>query len=124
MQSEILEAVNCNRTYIAKNVRLNASFNSKIADFKDMPMGSVQIIWRGVTGVFNGEIKLFASILPEDDSLFDGGEIDGAVLPISSANGNQLWVRERLGFRFLQARFTPNSISDGFIDIVALGKKS
>ncbi len=122
--SEVLNTTNCNRTYIAKDIALTSSFYSKIADFKDMPMGSIQIFWRSVTGTLDGQITLYASNLHEDDTFFDGGELDGAVIPITSANGNRIWLRERLAFRYLQARFVPNGITGGTVDIVALGKKS
>lgn len=122
--TEVLSAVNCNRTYIAKDIPLASNFSSKIADFRDMPMGSVQIVWRNVTGTFDGQVTLFASNLPEDDSYFDGGEIDGGVMTVASANGNSIWLRERLAFRYLQARFVKNGITGGTIDIIALGKKT
>lgn len=122
--STILDATNCNRTYIAKNVPLTSNFNSKIADFRDMPMGSVQLVWKNVTGTLDGKVVLYASNLHEDDSFFDGGEIDGAIMPVDSANGNRMWIRDRLSFRYLQARFTQNGITGGTLDIIALGKKS
>ncbi len=122
--SEVLNATNCNRTYIAKDVSLASNFFSKIADFKDMPMGSIQVVWKNVTGTLDGQITLYSSNLPEDDSFFDGGEIDGAVIPVDSANGNRMWLRERLAFRYLQARFVKNGVTGGTVDIIALGKKT
>ncbi len=122
--TEILKAVNCNRTYIAKDVPLTADFYSKIADFLDMPIGAIQIFWRNVTGSFDGEITLHSSLIAENDSDFDGGEIDGAIIPIVSANGNRMWLRDRLAFRYLQARCVKNSITGGTLDIIAYGKKS
>lgn len=122
--SEILAATNCNRTYIAKDLSLAADFHSKIADFRDMPMGSIQVLWRNVTGTLDGEISLHCSNLPEDDSFFDGGDIDGGIIPIDSASGSRMWLRDRLAFRYLQARFTKNGITGGTVDIIALGKKS
>lgn len=124
MPSLILDTTNCNRTYLEIGKPASADFYSKIADFRDMPMGSVQVVWRNLTGSFDGEIRLYASNLPEDDSFFDGGEIDGAIIPINSASGNRMWIRDRLGFRYLQARFVKNGITGGEIDIVGLGKKS
>lgn len=120
----IVLTTNCNRSYAEKDKSLSADFVSNIVDFKDMPMGSVQLVWRNVTGVLTGEVKLYGSILHEDPSLFDGGEIDGAVFSIGTANGNQLWSRDRLAFRYLQARYSKGGITGGTIDIVALGKKS
>ena len=120
----ILNTTNCNRTYLAKDQPLTADFSSNIADFKDMPMGSVQLVWKDVTGTLDGQAILYASNLHEDTAFFDGGEIDGAAINIDSANGNQIWLRDRLAFRYLQVRFTKNGITGGTMDIVALGKKS
>jgi hypothetical protein len=122
--SVVVCATNCNRTYIAKDKSLGSNFYSSIADFKDMPMGSIQVVWSDVVGTFDGQIVLYCSNLHESDSLFDGGEIDGAIIPINSENGNCMWLRDRLAFRYLQARFTKNGIVSGTVDIIAYGKKS
>ena len=86
-------------------------------------MGSVQIIWSGITGTPNGFIKLFASNIP-NDAAFDGCEIDGAIFSLNQTSGSRIWIRDRLAFRYLQARFTKVGITGGSIDIIALGKKS
>lgn len=122
--TEILRATNCNRTYLAKGISLANNFSSDIADFADMPMGSVQLIWRNVTGTPNGIVTLYCSNLPEEEWFFDGGEINGAVYNINSAQGGNIWLRERLAFRYLQARYVKNGIAGGTLDIVALGKKT
>lgn len=89
-----------------------------------MPTGSVQIVWKNVTGILNGTFTLYASNLHEDDSFFDGGEIDGAIIPIAGVNGNRIWLRDRLAFRYLQVRFVANGVTGGTVDIIALGKKT
>jgi len=119
----IVEATNCNRTYAAKAKSLAAAFKSDIIDFKDMPMGSVHIFWRDVTGTLTGEFKLYASNIPED-AAFDDNPIDGAVIVMHNSLGSRLWIRDRLAFRYAQVRYEPNGTTGGDCDIVAIGKKS
>jgi hypothetical protein len=119
----IVEATNCNRTYAAKAKSLAVGFSSDIIDFKDMPMGSIHVFWRSVTGAFDGEFKIYASNIP-DDAAFTDNEIDGAVIVIHNANGSRLWIRDRLAFRYAQVRYVPNGVTAGEVDLVAIGKKS
>lgn len=120
----IVEATNCHRAYAAKDQSLAANFHSSIIDFKDMPMGSIQMIWTGITGTPGGAFAIFASNLP-DDSSFDDGEIDAcAALTVHAASGSRIWIRDRLAFRYAQVRWTKAGELGGTVSIVALGKKS
>ena len=121
----ILQATNCNRTYAAYLKSMAGDFDSDVIDFVDMPIGSVQILWAGGTGTPNGQVKLYASNFP-DLSTFDptGTEIDGAVMTLDAASGSRIWLRDRLAFRYLLARYTANGATGGAISIMALGKKS
>lgn len=98
------------------------AFNSEVIDFKDMPMGSVQIRWTGATGVLNGTFKVHASNFPED-ATFDGNDLAPS-FPLDASTGSPIWIRERIGFRYAQVRFTPGGVTGGLCDIVAIGKKS
>lgn len=117
-----VEATNCHRAYAAKGQSLAGSFSSSIIDFKDMPMGSVQIKWTGATGTLNGTFKVYASNLPED-ATFDGNDLKPS-FPLDAASGAPIWIRERLGFRYAQIRFFAGGVSGGTCDIIAIGKKS
>lgn len=121
----IVEATNCNRTYAAKGRSLASDFTSDVIDFKDMPMGSVQILWDGIVGALDGTWKIYCSNLP-DISSFDaaGTLIDGAEITPHGASGARMWLRDRLGFRYALLRWTAGSVTAGNCDIIALGKKS
>ena len=112
-----------NRIYLAKDVSLASDFYSDIADFRDMPMGAVQIVWTGATGTLDGLMKFHASLLPYEPT-FDGCEIDDGFWVINEASSARLWIRQSLGFRFLQARYTANGCTSGTMDIIAHGKKT
>lgn len=122
----IVEATNCHRAYAAQGQALDGNFESKVIDFKDMPMGSIQVSWSGIVGTFSdAAFKIYASNLPEVSSFDpDGTEIDGATIIPHAAAGSRIWIRDRLSFRYALIRFTKGSISAGQCDIVALGKKS
>lgn len=121
----ILEATNVNRSYAAKAQPLNADFASLVIDFKDMPMGSIHAVWAGVTGVLDGQFKIYASDFPEISSFdLDGTQIDGGEFVIHNNNGSRIWIRDRLSFRYALVRYTANGVTGGTVDIVALGKKS
>lgn len=121
-----IEATNCHRAYATKDEDASSNFNSQVIDFKDSPMGSIQFFWRDLVGSLdNSSFQLYASNLP-DVSSFDlvGTEIDcGEIIP-HAANGSAIWIRDRIGFRYLMARWTAGDVVDGQIDIIAIGKKS
>jgi hypothetical protein len=119
----IVHATDCNRAFAAKGFSLGADFRSHIVDFKDMPMGSIQLLWSGAAGTLDGKFEIFASNIPEDP-WFDDNPIDGAVMPVDAPNGGGMWLRDRLAFRYAQVRYTAGGTTAGVVDIVALGKKS
>jgi hypothetical protein len=121
--SLVKPATAVNRIYLAQGLSLGSDFRSDIADFRDMPMGAVQIVWTGATGTLDGRMQFHASLLPEE-STFDGCEIDDGFWILDEASSARLWIRQSLGFRFLQARYTANGCTGGTIDIIAHGKKS
>lgn len=120
------EATNCHRAYAAKDADASLNFESEVIDFKDSPMGSVHIFWRGLSGsLVNSSFQLFASNLPDVQSFDpDGTEIDGSEIEPHAADGSRIWIRDRLGFRYLMVRWTAGDVVDGEIDIIAIGKKS
>jgi len=121
----IIEATNVHRAYAAKSKPLNADFNSHVIDFRDMPMGSIQFVWSGITGDITGQFKIYASNFPEISSFdIDGTEIDGSAFTIHNLNGSRIWIRDRLAFRYALIRYVCNTTIDGIIDIIAIGKKS
>lgn len=117
-----VEATNCHRAFAAKAQSLAAAFHSQIIDFKDMPHGSIQAKWSGATGTLDGEFKIYASNYPED-ATFDGNDIACATFIVNSAAHAPIWIREGLGFRYAQVRYTPNGVSGGSCEIIAIGKK-
>lgn len=120
-----IEATNINRSYAAKAQSLAADFTSAVIDFRDMPMGSIQAKWAGVTGTLTGTFVVLASNFPEVDS-FDpeGCRIDGAEWTIHAANGSRIWLRDRLAFRYALVVYTAEGTTGGSVDIVAIGKKT
>lgn len=121
----IIEATNVNRSYAAKGQALAANFESLVIDFKDMPMAAIHAIWAGVTGVLDGQFKIYASNFPEVTSFdLDGTQIDGGEFVLHNANGSRIWIRDRLSFRYALIRYTANGVTGGTVDIVAIGKKS
>ena len=121
----IIEATNCHRSYAAKQVSLATAFASSVIDFKDMPLGSIHIFWSGIVGDLDGVFKVYASNVPDLSSFdVDGTEIDGASIVPHNASGSRIWIRDRIGFRYALVRWTPNSITAGTGDIIAIGKKT
>lgn len=121
----VIQAKNCNRSYAAKNKSMSMDFISDVIDFHDMPMGSIQIIWSGVAGALDCSFKLYASNLPEVSSFdIDGTEIDGSEIIPHNNDGCRIWIRDRIGFRYVMIRYTKNGTTDGSVDILAYGKKS
>lgn len=120
----IIDTTNCHRAYITKDVAMNAVHKSHIADFRDMPMGSVQVVWTGAAGTsIDGSVQFYGSNLPEEWT-FDDNPLECAEILVAATQGAKLWIRERIGFRYLQARYTPGNIVAGSLSIIALGKKS
>jgi hypothetical protein len=120
-----VEATNCNRSFAAKDQALASSFNSLVIDFKDMPLGSIQFIWSGIIGTIDGTFKIYASNRPEVATFDpDGTEIDGSSFVPHNASGSRIWIRDRIGFRYALVRWTPNGVTAGTVDIIAMGKKS
>jgi hypothetical protein len=117
-----LDATNTNRAFFAKDEALSSAFSSPIADFRDMPMGSVQVVWQGAAGT-TGAFTLHASNFPEI-STFDDNAIPCSEIIIDKEAGSHLWVYERLAFRYMQLRYTPNGETTGVFSAIALGKKS
>ena len=115
---------NCNRAYAAKNMPLDADFDSLVIDFKEMPMGSIQTIWRAAVGS-GGLFNVYASNLP-DVASFDpeGSLIDGSEWTVHNADGGRIWIRDRLAFRYALMRYTAGSMTAGNVDIIAIGKRT
>lgn len=120
-----VEATNCHRAYAVQGQSLGVNFVSSVVDFKDMPICAVQILWSGIVGSLDGVFRLYGSLLPDVSSFDpDGTEIDGSAITPHAASGSRLWIRDRVGFRYLLVRYAKASITSGVVDIVALGKKS
>jgi hypothetical protein len=120
-----LAATNCNRVFAAKAQSLAVDFVSEVIDFRDMPMGSVQARWVGVTGALTGAFTVLASNFPEVDSFdLEGCRIDGAEWTLHAVAGSRLWLRDRLAFRYALVAYKANGTTGGSVDLIALGKKS
>lgn len=120
----LIDATNCHRAYAADGVSLGADFVSHIIDFRDMPMGSIQMLWSGAVAL-SGTFRIYSSNIPEV-SAFDpaGTELENSSFALHAASGSRMWIRHRLAFRYALVRYTANGETGGTVDIVALGKKS
>jgi hypothetical protein len=117
---------NCNRAYAAQGQSLAADFTSQVIDFHEMPMGSIQAVWRGASGApLDGTFRIYVSNLPELET-FDpeGCLVAGAEFTVHNATGSRIWIRERIGFRYALVRYTAGNMSDGVVDLVAIAKRS
>ena len=121
----IVEATNCNRTYAEKQKSLADDFESAVIDFKDMPMGSIQFIWSGITGALDSVLKIYCSNTPELVGFDpDGTQIDGAEFSPHNTDGARIWIRDKVAFRYALVRYFKNGTTGGALDIIAIGKKS
>lgn len=121
----LIDATNCHRAYAADGVSLGADFVSHIIDFRDMPMGSIQIVWQGAGGAMDGEFTIHASNLPEESSFDeDGCVIECSEMTLGKASGSRIWIRDRLAFRYALVRYKANGTVGGTVEVIALGKKS
>jgi hypothetical protein len=94
--TKIIEATNCNRTVLAAAQPMTAAFNSAIADFKDMPLGAVQVLWTGAADG-PGQFRLYASLVPIE-SAFDDNEIPLSALEVDQETGTHLWTLDVRAF--------------------------
>jgi hypothetical protein len=121
----IIEATNCNRSYVEKAKTLASNFESNVIDFKDMPMGAIHFLWSNIVGAVDCTFKIYASNLPDISSFdVDGCLVDCGSFVVHNTNGSRIWIRDRLAFRYAMIRFEKNSVTSGSVDIIAIGKKS
>jgi len=98
---------------------------AQVIDFKDMPMGVIQLIWSGGTGALDGAARIYASAVPDLVGFdLDGTYVDCSEMTTDKAAGSKIWIRDRLSFRYALVRYTANGMTGGVVDIIALGKKS
>lgn len=119
-----LEAISTNRTYLKKDASMAADFDSVIADFKDMKVGSIQVKWSG-NDTFDGMVIVEASNVPEED-WFD--EVKGGTYILSddgtrSKRKTKLFNLGVIGFRYARVLYFKGTNTTGTINVIALGKK-
>jgi hypothetical protein len=101
---------------------IDTDFKSDIGDLREMTLGFVQVIYKD-NNLYDGYFQLFVSNIycnDGDDSMFAKY---GEPLDMDSSCGSIGWNLTRVGYRFIQIRFTKNNVSSGTARIIARGKK-
>ena len=101
---------------------LTSDFKSDVADFREMTMGFVQVIYKD-TDIYDGEFQLYVSNIycnDGDDSMF--AKYGEAIL-MDTTCGSVGWNLTKIGYRFGQVRFLKNNVFEGSCKIIARGKK-
>jgi hypothetical protein len=112
---------NVNRTVI-KEVSPNnmaSDFTSDIIDFRDMKVGSLQVLWEGANQT-DGYFQVFTSDFSEPDTFDD---MDGSREDVLTAKNSRVFNLGVLGFRYALVKWFHGSVTTGKCQIVAVGKK-
>lgn len=120
----IYTATNTHRLFaIPENTAMSGNHESHVIDFKDMPLGSVQVVWTGSDSTA-GEFKLYASNFSEANTFTEDNAIPLSEFVVTTAAGSKLWSYERLAFRYMMLKWIANGTSTGTMKAIALGKKT
>lgn len=120
----IYTATNTHRVFIIPvNTSMAADIDSHVIDFKDMPLGSVQVVWENCNSVI-GEFKLYASNFSEVETFTEDNSIPLSEYTVTAAGGSKLWSYERLAFRYMMLKWKANGTTAGSMKSIALGKKT
>lgn len=120
----IYTTTNTNRVYIIpENTGMHQDVESAVIDFRDMPLGSVQVVWIGANSTA-GEFKLYASNFSEADTFTEDNVIPLSDFVVTTLNGSKLWSYERLAFRYMMLKWAANGTTTGIMKAIALGKKT
>jgi hypothetical protein len=114
------DARNLQRSYLCQAAPLGVGFDSDVADFREMVIGSVQAWWSG-NDTTSGEIELWASNV-RDPAMF--ARIDGSLRNLDSPRNAWVWNLGVIGYRYLMMVYTPHTTTTGVLTAFATGKIS
>jgi hypothetical protein len=115
---------NTHRVFIiAEATAMAADVESVVIDFRDMPLGSVQVVWENADST-DGEFKLYASNFSEANTFTEDNAIPLSDFVVTSPSGSKLWSYERLAFRYMMLKWKSNGTSTGTMKAIAIGKKT
>jgi hypothetical protein len=125
--SEIFTARNIHRTRLkeATTNNMNADFISDVIDFKEMVVGSIQVMWDG-NNADDATIVVEATNFVEHENSFD--EIDCSEVTLDD-DGSKAQRKTKLfnlgiiGWRYARVKYFHGSNTTGSISVWALGKK-
>lgn len=100
---------------------MDVAFRSSVGDLKEMALGYIQAIYTG-NDATDGTFELFvaASFCGNDDHF---ARYPGGLLSMDASCGSIGWNIICAGYRFFQIRYTPNSVTTGDCEIIAIAKK-
>jgi hypothetical protein len=101
---------------------LDTNFHSDVGDLREMTLGFIQIIYNG-TAIYDGSFQIYISNIycnDGDDSMFAKY---GQPVTMDSQCGSIGWNMSKIGFRFIQIRYTKNNVFEGSCRISARGKR-
>ena len=115
-------ARNMQRAYLIDAAAGNMAegITSRVIDFKEMVIGSVQAVWAGADAQ-DGEITLWVSNLPDPATFVP---LDGGKRTLSVAPYSRMWQLGVIGYRYMMATYTPGANTMGTMFLFALGKIS
>jgi len=100
---------------------LASDFRSSVGDLKEMTHGFVQAFYSGYDN-FDGTFELFVSgfFCGNDDVM---SRYPCSAAPIDVGCSSLGWNLIAAGYRFIQIRYTANSVTTGTVTIKAIGKR-
>ena len=101
---------------------IGSDFKGDVGDFREMTLGFIQIIYNG-SAIYDGSFQVYISNIycnDGDDSMFAKY---GQAVTMDSQCGSIGWNMSKIGFRFIQIRYTKNNVFEGTCRIIARGKK-
>ena len=126
--SEIVIARDLQRAVLLAPVvgNMAASLTTKIVDFAEMSLGSVQAKWTG-NNSSEGEIVCEVGNIPSDEWFDEYGACATYILADDGISRgqkkNKIFNLGVLGFRYARIKYYKGANSQGTLEVIALGKR-
>jgi hypothetical protein len=121
MQDKAILVRNTDQIFLF-NGSLADDFKSDIGDLREMTLGFIQIIYSG-SAIYDGYFQLYISNIYCNDSNDSMFAKYGEPITMDTTCGSIGWNLSKIGYRFIQIRFTKNNVFEGSCRIIARGKK-